>query len=220
MSMNQTTNTRDPFLVVEDLTVQFPTADGLVSAVNGLSYEVELGRTLGIVGESGSGKSVSSMAIMGLHDPRRTKITGSIRLQGTELVGVDDERMRRIRGNAVSMIFQDPLSSLHPFYTVGDQIAEAYLAHHKASKAEARARAIEPVCRASFGGRRAHSWCGRCGSYARRTLASASDTRRACRAALAARTCLLVAQRAMGSTRRCIVGRARTSRARLLQSGA
>lgn len=147
MSMNQTTNTHEPFLVVEDLTVQFPTADGLVSAVNGLSYNVELGRTLGIVGESGSGKSVSSMAIMGLHDQRRTRITGSIRLQGTDLVGVDDDRMRKIRGNAVSMIFQDPLSSLHPFFTIGDQIAEAYLAHHNTSKAEARAHAIEMLDR-------------------------------------------------------------------------
>ncbi|WP_020573699.1 ABC transporter ATP-binding protein [Actinopolymorpha alba] len=141
--MNETTNSQQPFLAVEDLTVRFPTPDGVVNAVTELSYNVELGRTLGIVGESGSGKSVSSMAIMGLHDRRRAKISGSIRLQGTDLVDVDDDRMRRIRGNVVSMIFQDPLSSLHPFYTIGDQISEAYLAHNKASKAQARKRAIE-----------------------------------------------------------------------------
>ncbi|MGW0227007.1 ABC transporter ATP-binding protein [Actinopolymorpha singaporensis] len=136
-----------PFLAVDNLSVRFPTPDGIVNAVTELSYDVHLGRTLGIVGESGSGKSVSSMAIMGLHDRRRARITGSIRLQGTDLVGVDDERMRRIRGNAVSMIFQDPLSSLHPFFSIGDQIAEAYLAHHKASKGQARRRAIEMLDR-------------------------------------------------------------------------
>jgi peptide/nickel transport system ATP-binding protein len=147
MSTNETTSSQQPFLAVEDLTVQFPTPDGVVNAVTGLSYDVRLGRTLGIVGESGSGKSVSSMAIMGLHDRRRTKITGSIRLQGTDLVGVDDERMRKIRGNAVSMIFQDPLSALNPFFSIGDQISEAYLAHHKAPKSQARKRAIEMLDR-------------------------------------------------------------------------
>ncbi len=134
---------QEPFLSVDDLTVRFPTADGIVQAVTGLSYQVELGKTLGIVGESGSGKSVSSMAIMGLHDQRRTRISGSIQVQGTDLVGVDDERMRKIRGSVVSMIFQDPLSSLHPFFTIGDQISEAYRAHHHTSKAVARKRAVE-----------------------------------------------------------------------------
>ena len=145
--MNETSNANEPFLAVEDLTVRFPTPDGVVQAVTDLSYDVRLGRTLGIVGESGSGKSVSSMAIMGLHDTRRAKISGSIRVQGTDLVGVDDERMRKIRGNVVSMIFQDPLSSLHPFYTIGKQISEAYLAHHHASKSEARKRAVEMLDR-------------------------------------------------------------------------
>jgi peptide/nickel transport system ATP-binding protein len=147
MSMDSSASSTEPFLTVEDLTVRFPTPDGVVNAVTDLSYGVEFGRTLGIVGESGSGKSVSSMAIMGLHDQRRAKITGSIRLQGTDLVGVDDGRMRRIRGNVAAMIFQDPLSSLHPFFTIGDQIAEAYLAHHKASKAAARKRAIDMLDR-------------------------------------------------------------------------
>ena len=133
----------EPYLVVEDLTVKFPTADGLVHAVTGLSYQVEMGKTLGIVGESGSGKSVSSMAVMGLHDPRRTRITGSIRVGGTEVVGLPERKMQRLRGNAVAMIFQDALAALHPFYRVGDQLAEAYLAHHpNATKREAHEKAV------------------------------------------------------------------------------
>ncbi|WP_020387626.1 oligopeptide/dipeptide ABC transporter ATP-binding protein [Kribbella catacumbae] len=132
-----------PYLVVEDLTVQFPTADGLVSAVNGLSYSVPLGRTLSIVGESGSGKSVSSMAVMGLHDRKRTRISGSIRLGGDELVGLSENELMKVRGDAVAMVFQDPQSSLHPLYTVGNQITEAYRVHHKVSKDVAKKRALE-----------------------------------------------------------------------------
>jgi peptide/nickel transport system ATP-binding protein len=133
----------EPYLVVDDLTVQFPTADGLVQAVTGLSYTVSEGTTLGIVGESGSGKSVSSMAVMGLHDTRTARISGSIRLAGTEVVGLDEDRMRKLRGNAAAMIFQDPLTALHPFYTVGAQIAEAYRAHHDSSQSVAKAKAVE-----------------------------------------------------------------------------
>ncbi|MDX6262191.1 MAG: peptide/nickel transport system ATP-binding protein [Kribbellaceae bacterium] len=132
-----------PYLEVEDLTVRFPTADGLVSAVNGLSYAVPLGRTLAIVGESGSGKSVSSMAVMGLHDPKRTRITGSIRLGGNELVGLPESDLMKVRGDAVAMVFQDPQSSLHPLYTIGAQITEAYRVHHKVSKDVAKKRALE-----------------------------------------------------------------------------
>jgi len=132
-----------PYLVVKELTVQFPTADGLVSAVNGLSYAVPLGRTLAIVGESGSGKSVSSMAVMGLHDRKRTRITGSIRLGGDEIVGLPENELMKIRGDAVAMVFQDPQSSLHPLYTVGHQISEAYRVHHKVSKEAAKKRALE-----------------------------------------------------------------------------
>jgi peptide/nickel transport system ATP-binding protein len=138
---------RDPFLVVEDLTVRFPTADGLVQAVSDLSYSVEQGKTLGIVGESGSGKSVSSLAVMGLHDAKRTQMSGSIRVGGTEVLGLSNDKMRRIRGREVAMIFQDPLTALHPFYKVGAQIAEAYRAHHSVSKAKARAKAIEMLDR-------------------------------------------------------------------------
>ncbi len=138
----------DPFLVVEDLSVSFPTEDGLVTAVSDLSYQVELGKTLGIVGESGSGKSVSSMAVLGLHDAKSSQITGSIRVDGTEVIGLSESRMRKLRGNRVAMIFQDALAALHPFYKVGDQLAEAYLVHHQdASKRDARRKAIEMLDR-------------------------------------------------------------------------
>jgi len=137
----------EPYLVVDELTVRFPTADGLVQAVTDLSYTLEQGKTLGIVGESGSGKSVSSMAVMGLHDYKRTRMSGSIRVGGREVIGLSSEKMRDIRGSDVSMIFQDPLTSLHPFYSIGAQIAEAYTAHNKVSKRQARAKAIEMLDR-------------------------------------------------------------------------
>jgi peptide/nickel transport system ATP-binding protein len=138
----------DPFLVVEDLTVKFPTEDGLVNAVTGLSYSVSQGRTLGIVGESGSGKSVSSMAVLGLHDARTARITGSIKVGGQEVVGLGESKLRKLRGREVAMIFQDALAALHPFYKVGSQLAEAYLVHHpKASKRDARRKAIEMLDR-------------------------------------------------------------------------
>jgi len=137
-----------PFLEVRDLTVKFPTADGLVHAVSDLSYSVELGKTLGIVGESGSGKSVSSMAVLGLHDRRSARISGSITVDGQEVVGLSENRLRKLRGNQVAMIFQDALAALHPFFRVGDQLAEGYLVHHpKASKRDARKRAIEMLDR-------------------------------------------------------------------------
>ena len=138
----------DPFLVVEDLTVQFPTHDGLVKAVSELSYTVELGKTLGIVGESGSGKSVSSMAVMGLHDIKRSRMEGSIRIGGTEVIGLPEPQMRKLRGSAAAMIFQDPLTALHPFYSIGYQITEAYRAHHPdATRADGKKRAIEMLDR-------------------------------------------------------------------------
>ena len=144
MTTTPTRSSGEPFLVVENLTVRFPTADGLVQAVSDLSYSVELGKTLGIVGESGSGKSVSSMALLGLHDRKSARIAGSIRLDGEEVVGMSEDKLRRLRGNTVSMIFQDALASLHPFYRIGVQLAEAYEIHHpKATKREARQRAIQ-----------------------------------------------------------------------------
>ena len=142
------TDPNEPILVVEDLSVTFPTEDGPLTAVSGLSYSVERGKTLGIVGESGSGKSVSSMAVLGLHDAKASTITGSIRVDGTEVVGLSEPRMRKLRGNAVSMIFQDALAALHPFYKIGGQLAEAYLVHHSnASKRDARRKAIEMLDR-------------------------------------------------------------------------
>ena len=145
--LSTATETGDPYLVVEDLTVRFPTADGIVQAVTDLSYTLEEGKTLGIVGESGSGKSVSSMAIMGLHDAKRTQMSGSIRVGGREVIGLSDAKMRSLRGGEVAMIFQDPLTSLHPFYSIGAQISEAYRAHNDVSKAKAKAKAIEMLDR-------------------------------------------------------------------------
>ena len=138
----------EPFLVVEDLTVRFPTEDGLVTAVQDLSYSVEKGKTLGIVGESGSGKSVSSMAVLGLHDARTARITGSIRVDGQEVVGLNEAGLRKLRGRQIAMIFQDALAALHPFYKIGGQLAEAYQVHHpKATKREARRKAVEMLDR-------------------------------------------------------------------------
>jgi peptide/nickel transport system ATP-binding protein len=130
------------FLAMRDLRVQFPTDDGVVKAVDGLSFEVERGKTLGIVGESGSGKSVTSLSIMGLHG-KGARISGEIWLDGQELVSASKEDVRKLRGDKMAMIFQDPLSSMHPFYTVGNQIIEAYRVHNKVSKAAARKRAID-----------------------------------------------------------------------------
>ncbi len=145
MSEHRTTDVgSEPYLRIEDLTVRFPTADGLVQAVTDLTYSVELGKTLGIVGESGSGKSVSSMAVLGLHDRRSAQISGSIKIAGTEVVGLSEAKMRDLRGNAAAMIFQDALAALHPFYKIGKQLTEAYLVHHpQATKREARKRALE-----------------------------------------------------------------------------
>ena len=136
-----------PFLSVEDLVVHFPTPDGVVRATEGLSYTLERGKTLGIVGESGSGKSVSSSAILGLHRRTNAIVRGQIWLDGTELLGLTEREMQQKRGQEVAMIFQDPLSALHPYYRVGDQIVEAYRAHHRVSKQAARKRAIEMLDR-------------------------------------------------------------------------
>jgi peptide/nickel transport system ATP-binding protein len=132
-----------PFLSVRDLVIHFPTDDGIVKAVDGVSFDLERGQTLGIVGESGSGKSVTSLGIMGLHRKSNARMSGEIWLEGQNLMALDDEGVRKMRGNKMAMIFQDPLSSLHPFYTVGHQIIEAYRVHNNVSKQVARKRAIE-----------------------------------------------------------------------------
>jgi peptide/nickel transport system ATP-binding protein len=133
----------DPLLRVEDLRVSFHTDDGIVHAVDGISYSIEAGKTLGIVGESGSGKSVSSLTTLGLTRPQGARIEGRMMFEGRDLVSLADDQMRAIRGNQIAMIFQDPLSSLHPFYRVGSQLIEAVLVHQKVSKSAARARAVE-----------------------------------------------------------------------------
>ena len=138
----------DALLEVQDLRVHFRTQDGLVKAVDGVSYSVERGRTLGIVGESGSGKSVTSLAVMGLHHGSSAQISGHIRLDGEELVGAPPARVRELRGDKMAMIFQDPLSSLHPYFSVGSQIVEAYRVHHPdATKKQARQRAVDMLGR-------------------------------------------------------------------------
>jgi peptide/nickel transport system ATP-binding protein len=132
-----------PLLSVEDLRVEFSTEDGIVHAVDGISYTVDAGQTLGIVGESGSGKTVSSLTTLGLTRQQGARIEGRIVFEGRDLVALPDDELRRIRGNEIAMIFQDPLSSLHPFYKVGVQLTEAVHAHRDVSKAAARARAVE-----------------------------------------------------------------------------
>jgi peptide/nickel transport system ATP-binding protein len=134
-------------LSVQDLRVHFPTDDGLVKSVDGVSFSLERGKTLGIVGESGSGKSVTSLAIMGLHRGGNAEISGHIWLDGEDLVAAPPGRVRELRGSKMAMIFQDPLSSLHPYYTVGGQIAEAYLVHNHVSRKAARAHAIDMLGR-------------------------------------------------------------------------
>jgi peptide/nickel transport system ATP-binding protein len=134
-------------LDVRDLRIHFPTDDGLVKAVDGVSFTLDRGRTLGIVGESGSGKSVTSLGIMGLHHGSNAQISGSIWLDGEELVSAPASRVRQLRGSKMAMIFQDPLSSLHPYYTVGYQIAEAYLVHNKVSRKAAKEHAVEMLRR-------------------------------------------------------------------------
>jgi len=134
-------------LDVRDLRIHFPTDDGLVKAVDGVSFTLDRGKTLGIVGESGSGKSVTSLGIMGLHHGTNAKISGTIWLDGEDLVAASAARVRQLRGSKIAMIFQDPLSSLHPYYTVGYQIAEAYLIHNKVSKKAAKEHAVEMLNR-------------------------------------------------------------------------
>src|SRR5204862_1469418 len=123
-------------LSVEDLEVTFGTDDGPLRAVSGASFGVGPGETLGIVGESGSGKSVANLTILGLTRAPNTTISGRIMFDGRDLATLSAEELRRLRGNDIGMIFQDPLTSLHPFYRVGEQLAEAIDAHRNVSKDE------------------------------------------------------------------------------------
>ncbi|HEV2924987.1 MAG TPA: ABC transporter ATP-binding protein [Solirubrobacteraceae bacterium] len=134
---------QEPLLRVEDLRVEFPTEDGVVHAVDGVTYQVFNGRTLGIVGESGSGKTVSSLTTLGLTRRQGARVSGRILFEGRDLVTLPEDELRKIRGNEIAMIFQDPLSALHPLYKVGRQLTEAVRAHRDVSKAKARERAVE-----------------------------------------------------------------------------
>ena len=134
----------EPLLRVEDLRVSFHTEDGTVRAVDGISYELERGRTLGIVGESGSGKTVAALSVLGLTRAEGATVSGHIRFEGRgDLLALPEPELRAVRGNEIAMVFQDPLSSLHPLYRVGAQIVEAIRAHRDIAKAAARTRAIE-----------------------------------------------------------------------------
>jgi peptide/nickel transport system ATP-binding protein len=130
-------------LEVRNLDVSFPTPDGLVRAVQGASFSLDAGQTLGIVGESGSGKSVACMTVMGL--VRGGQVSGQVVFDGRDVLAMREEERRHLRGGDIGMVFQDPLSSLHPLYKVGWQIAEAIRAHERVSRKEAHARAVEQL---------------------------------------------------------------------------
>jgi len=137
----------DPLLDVRNLKVRFPTDDGVVKAVDGVSFQLFPGQTLGVVGESGSGKSVSFMTIMGLINTKAANIEGEIIFQGQDLLKLPKEEMQNIRGSKMGMVFQDPMTSMHPFFKVGDQIVEAIRVHQKVSKKEAWDQAVDMLRR-------------------------------------------------------------------------
>lgn len=146
MSVPGTTKAPEPATVLEvhDLQTQFRTDDGLVRAVDGVSFRLDAGRTLALVGESGSGKSVTSLSVMRLLQPGVGEIAGGrILMGGQDLARLPEARMRHVRGNDIAMIFQEPMTSLTPVYTIGDQIAEAILVHTAIGKRAARRRAVE-----------------------------------------------------------------------------
>ncbi len=130
-------------LKVSDLHTSFFTAAGEVKAVNGVSFSLDSGRVLGIVGESGSGKSVTAYSILQILSNPGKIVKGSIKFKGEELVGIAEEEMAKIRGNKISIIFQDPMTSLNPVYTIGNQLMEAIMLHTNRNREQARARAIE-----------------------------------------------------------------------------
>lgn len=136
------TSISNRLLEVTDLQVSLPTAGGLLAALRGLSFTIERGQTLGLIGESGCGKSLTALALMGLL-PERAVVTGSVRLDGQELIGLPDAQLRRIRGARIGMIFQEPMTALNPLHTIAKQIAEPLMLHEGLSKLQAHARALE-----------------------------------------------------------------------------
>jgi peptide/nickel transport system ATP-binding protein len=130
-------------LEVKNLSVRFPTPDGVVNAVDGLSFSVRRGETLGIVGESGSGKSVTNLALLGLLNRKTAEISGEALFKGKDLLALTTDELRTIRGKEIAMIFQDPFASLHPMYRVGDQLVEAIQVHGKVPKKQAEERVVE-----------------------------------------------------------------------------
>src|SRR5215831_18255716 len=128
---------------VKGLRVQFATEDGLVRAVDGVDFELDRGKVLGIVGESGSGKSVTAMTLLGLTRDVNSKFEGSIEYRGEDLLTMSEAQLRRFRGNEIAMIFQDPMTSMNPVYRVGDQIIEGIMTHEDINKRTARNRAVQ-----------------------------------------------------------------------------
>jgi oligopeptide/dipeptide ABC transporter ATP-binding protein len=140
----------EPLLEVKDLKVRFSTEDGIVRAVDGVDFELERSKVLGIVGESGSGKSVTALTILGLTRAHNTAFEGEVLYKGQNLLTMPEPRLREVRGNEIAMIFQDPMTSLNPVYKVGDQIVEAIVTHESVSKRQARRRAVELLRQVGF----------------------------------------------------------------------
>src|SRR5581483_3397836 len=142
-SADQADVVADRLLEVKDLSVSFATEDGVVRAVDGVSFELDRGKVIGIVGESGSGKSVTAMTIMGLTRDATARVGGEVVYQGRNLLEISDTEMQNFRGNEIGMIFQDPMTSLNPVYRIGEQIVEAIQAHERVDKRNAHRRAVE-----------------------------------------------------------------------------
>ncbi|MDN5366049.1 MAG: peptide/nickel transport system ATP-binding protein [Thermacetogenium sp.] len=137
----------EPVLEVEDLKTIFLTRHGVIKAVNGVSFAVEAGKTLGLVGESGCGKTVTSLSLLGLIEPPGKILSGEVRLNGYDLLSLSQKQLRRVRGKEISIVFQNPMTSLNPVLTVGTQIIETIISHEGVSRAEARQRALDLLAR-------------------------------------------------------------------------